>query len=143
MDEVKNLGRHRGFQEQGILLVHSRHSLSLFRLLRHTNFLAPQHPERLQYHRPAADGRMQRPVRSLIPPLTPHQHPSLFALTQLFTIPNSFGALNIHILITTLSSLPIPLLCTLAFAVFGSAFGAVIGLSPASVAHILGPRPAQ
>ena len=44
----------------------------------------------------------------------------------------------------TLSSLLVLLLWTLALAaLFGSASGAVIGLPPASVAHILGPRPAQ
>jgi MFS family permease len=79
------------------------------------------------------------PTPSFNPPPTPKP----IRLTQLFTTLNSFGALNIHILTTTLPSLLI-LLWTLASAIlFGSASGAVIGLPPAFVAHILAPRPAQ
>ena len=62
-----------------------------------------------------------------------------------------FGALNVHCVVTTVASLLVLILWTLAdtvnaaiafVVVFGIFSGAVIGLPPASVAHILGPDPA-
>lgn len=62
-----------------------------------------------------------------------------------------FGALHVHCFVTTVGSLLVLILWTLAdtvnaaigfVVVFGVFSGAVIGLPPASVAHILGPDPA-
>lgn len=62
-----------------------------------------------------------------------------------------FGALNVHCFVTLVASLLTLILWTLAdtvtaalafVVVFGVFSGAVIGLPPASVAHILGPNPA-
>ena len=62
-----------------------------------------------------------------------------------------FGAMNVHCFVTTIASLLVLILWTLAdtvksaiafVVVFGIFSGAVIGLPPASVAHILGPDPA-
>jgi MCP family monocarboxylic acid transporter-like MFS transporter 10 len=62
-----------------------------------------------------------------------------------------FGAMNVHCFVTTIASLLVLILWTLAdtvkaaigfVVVFGVFSGAVIGLPPASVAHILGPDPA-
>lgn len=61
-----------------------------------------------------------------------------------------FGAMNVHCFVTTVASLLVLILWTLAdtvkaaigfVVVFGVFSGAVIGLPPASVAHILGPDP--
>lgn len=62
-----------------------------------------------------------------------------------------FGAMNVHCFVTLVASLLVLILWTLAdtvaaaigfVVVFGIFSGAVIGLPPASVAHILGPDPA-